>query len=292
MSEALHHPIHGEAGARSQEASVHMPAPSFWPMVLAFGIALLVAGLVTHYAVSVTGIAIMFFAAFGWWREVIPHEKHIEMPIDQALRPAPIMVEQRSVIRLKVGEGQHRLRVPEKLHPYSAGLWGGLAGGVAMAVLACLYGWFAQRSIWYPVNLLAGVVLPAMGQETVEQLRAFDTVAFFVALVGHGALSLLVGLLYAVMLPMFPRYAPFWAGILMPLIWSGLIGTTLAVLNPALNQRISWPWFIACQLGFGLVGGYIIARSAEITSMQSWGLAERISLHAPGVSSDRENHEG
>jgi hypothetical protein len=86
---------------------------------------------------------------------------------------------------------------------------------------------------------------------------------------------------YAVMLPMFPKYAPFWAGILMPLFWSGLVATTLDIVNPAMNARISWPWFVACQLGFGLVGGFVIARSTSISTMQAWSLAERAFLEAP-----------
>jgi hypothetical protein len=279
---------YGEAGERSPHNDIPMPAPSFWPMVTAFGIALLFAGLLTHWVVSATGAVLLFRSILGWWHDVIPHEKHVEMPIHQELRPAPIMVEARSVIRLRVGEGRHRIRVPEKVHPYSSGLWGGLAGGAAMALLACLYGLIAQHSIWYPVNLLAGVVIPGLGQTSVEQLRAFDGVAFVAALLGHGVLCILMGVLYAVMLPMFPKYAPLWAGILMPLFWSGVIGTTLQILNPALNTHISWPWFVVCQLGFGLVGGFVIARSSQIQSMQSWGLAERASIDAPGVSQERE----
>jgi hypothetical protein len=48
-----------------------------------------------------------------------------------------------------------------------------------------------------------------------------------------------------------------------------------------MNARISWPWFVACQLGFGLVGGFVIARSTSIATMQSWSLAERAFLEAP-----------
>jgi hypothetical protein len=246
------------------------------------------AGLLTHWAVSVIGVLIIARGVLGWWHDVIPLEKHEEMPIDAELRPAPIMVEERSVIRLRVGQGQHRIHVPEKVHPYSSGLLGGLAGGAAMAGLACLYGVLAEGSIWYPVNLLAGVVIPGMGDMTLEELKAFHGLAFAAASIGHVVLSMLVGVLYSVLLPMFPKYAPLWAGFLMPLLWSGLIGTTLEILNPALNTRISWPWFVACQLVFGLVGGFVIARSRKIESMQSWGLAERAELEAPGLSPERE----
>ena len=201
------------------------------------------------------------------------------MEVNPALRPVAIEVETRSVVRLGLGQGGHRTRVPEVIHPYSSGVWGGLAGGAVMAGLACLYGLFAQHSIWYPVNLLAGVVIPDLGNATLEQLRAFNGMAFFAALLGHITISILVGVLYAVMLPMFPKYAPFWAGILMPVIWSGVVATTLNMLNPALNSRINWPWFVVCQLGFGLVGGFLIARSTHIRTLQSWSLADRAFLH-------------
>ena len=270
--------------------AVLMPAPTSWPMVLAFGITLIAAGVLTHFVVSLVGLVIAARAAVGWWRVVVPEEEHELIPVDLAHRPSPIVVEERTVVRLRAGEARHRIRIPETVHPYTSGLWGGLAGGAAMAALACLYGLIAQHSIWYPVNLLAGVVLPSMGNATPDQLRAFDAIAFGAALGGHLVISVLVGLLYAVMLPMFPKYAPVWAGILVPLLWSGLIATTLALINPVLNERISWPWFVACQLGFGLVGGFVVARSTSIETMQSWDLAERAFLHAPGMKPPREQN--
>lgn len=270
------------------KTQIQLPAPTFWPMVLAFGLTLLLAGIVTHWAVSIVGFVIAAKAATGWWKTVIPHEQHEAVPIDMGRRPAAIRVGARSVVRLKLGEGGHRVRVPEEIHPYSAGFWGGLAGGAVMAALACLYGLVAYHSIWYPINLLSGVVIPDMGSESVEQLSKFNGLAFVAAFVGHWGISIMVGILYAVMLPMFPKYAAFWAGILMPVFWSGLVATTLNFINPALNSRISWPWFVVCQLGFGLVGGYVIARSTSIRTMQTWSLAERAFLETPR---DGEEHK-
>jgi hypothetical protein len=270
-----------------EHGHIHMPAPTFWPMVFAFGVTLLFAGMVTHWAISVVGGVIFLRSAVGWWRNVIPHEEHEEMPVDLALRPAPIVAGARSVVRLKLGEGGHRVRVPERIHPYSSGFWGGLAGGAAMAALACLYGVVAQGSIWFPINLLAGAVMPNLGTATLDQLRAFNETAFAAAFVGHGVISILVGVLYAVMLPMFPKYAVVWAGILSPLFWSGMVATTLDVVNPAMNARISWPWFVVAQLGFGLVGGYVVARSTSIRTMQSWTLAERAFLETPGSEENK-----
>jgi hypothetical protein len=286
-----HEVSHGEAGERTEHTHIELPASTFWPIVFAFGITLLGAGFVTHWAVSVVGLVIGLRGMLGWWHNVIPSEEHEEVPIDPLLRTTPLMVEERSVVRLEPGEQGHRVRIPEEVHPYTAGFVGGLAGGAAMAALACLYGLIAQGSIWYPVNLLAGVVIPDLGNASLEQLKAFNGLAFFSALVGHAVISMLVGVVYAVMLPMFPKFAPFWAGILMPLFWSGLIATTLNILNPALNGRISWPWFVVCQLAFGLVAGFVIARSTSIKTMQSWPMAERAFLHAPGIQPPKEDEK-
>jgi len=283
------HEGHGEAGERTDRPYIEMPEPTFWPMVFAFGLTLLFAGLVTQLIVGLVGLVIAFVAVRAWWHDVIPVESHVPVSIDAAHRPEPIQAEARSVMRLQVGEARHRVSIPEEIHPYSAGIIGGLAGGGAMAFLACLYGLIAEHSIWYPINLLAGVVVPSIGNATVEQLRSFDALAFFAALVGHITISILVGIIYAAIMPMFPKYAPFWAGILMPLFWSGLIATTLEIINPALNRRISWPWFVVCQLGYGLVGGFVIARSTKIRTMQSWDFASRAFIEAPGLRPPRSD---
>ena len=95
-------------------------------------------------------------------------------------------------------------------------------------------------------------------------------------------LSLLVGLLYAAMLPMLPRHPAFWGGLMAPLLCTGLIWTVLDVVNPLLNQRIDWRWFIASQVAFGMTGGFVIARSEQIETMQTWPMAARAGLETPG----------
>jgi len=282
---------YGEAGERSDVTEIQMPALTLWPLVLALGVMLVFAGIAIKTSlVSYAGILFALVAAVGWWRVVIPEDQHEAAPIEANHRPSPIQVGARSVMRLQVGEESHRVRIPEEIHPYSAGVLGGLAGGAVMAALACFYGLMAHHSIWYPVNLLAGVVIPSIGHETEAQLQAFDGFALGAAFAGHMVISMLVGVLYAVALPMFPKFAALWAGIFMPIIWSGVIATVLSLVNPTLNEHISWPWFVACQLGFGLVGGFIIARSTSIRTMQSWTLAERAFVDAPGVSG-KENQK-
>ena len=61
----------------------------------------------------------------------------------------------------------------------------------------------------------------------------------------HAVVSLVVGLLYGVMLPMLPRYPIVLAGIVAPLLWSGLLWSFLNVIDPPLNARIEWGWFVA-----------------------------------------------
>jgi hypothetical protein len=123
-------------------------------------------------------------------------------------------------------------------------------------------------------------------------LKAFDLPALALAIGIHGTFSILVGLLFAVLLPMLPsrRYA-FLGSLFAPLLWSALVWSTLDIVNPALNARIDWGWFVASQVAFGLVVGYIIHHSETVETMQSWPLAARAGLRAPGVSRERSPRE-
>jgi len=253
-----------------------------WPMVTAFGVALLAAGLVTDLVVSIVGFLIGIVGAIGWWRDVLPVEKHESVPLlPPAERAAPVRPVPASVEYLKLGHLGHRVRVPAEIHPYSSGVKAGLIGGAVMAMLAVLYGLIAQGSIWYPVNLLAAAGVPSLANASLEQLRAFSGVGFSVALFSHATLSVLIGLVYAVMVPMFPRRGWLWAGIVTPLFWTGLFHATARFINPTLAAQVDWPWFIVCQVAFGLVTGYVVARSESIETRQTWPLAARAGIEAP-----------
>src|ERR1051325_10228713 len=56
--------------------TLEMPAPTAWPIVLAFGTTLLFAGLVTSASISILGAVLMVVGAVGWFRDVLPHEAH------------------------------------------------------------------------------------------------------------------------------------------------------------------------------------------------------------------------
>ena len=272
---------------------ISLPAPTAWPMVTAFGITLLGAGLVTHPAVSVVGLVLALRGAVGWFYEVLPVEKHESVRLrPRAQRAQLIKVSPRTVTQLKAGEAGHRVRIPAEIHPYSSGIKGGLVGGVAMAIVACAYGIIAQHSVWYPINLLAAAAMPTLANADIEQLRSFHGTGFIVAFISHGIITLLVGLLFAVLLPMLPsRRAAFWGSLAAPLLWSALVGATLRLINPALNARIDWLWFIASQVAFGLTTGYVVHHSKMVETMQTWPLAARAGLESPGLMQEKGEAE-
>ena len=273
-----------EQESERTEGMIEVPAPTFWPFVTAFGIALLCAGLVTSLAVSVVGFVVVLRGGIGWFRDVLPVPDEEVVRIRYPEVPVAIVRSTRRVDHLQPGSEGHRVNIPVKVHPYSAGLLGGAIGGVGMAIIACLYGLIAQGSLWYPVNLLAAAALPALASAGPEELKAFHMSGLIVALISHSVISSLVGLLYAAILPMMPsRFTAFWGSFLAPILWTALIASTLNIVNPALNARIAWGWFIASQVAFGLITGYVVAHSKTVETAQSWPLAARAGLEAPGL---------
>jgi hypothetical protein len=277
-------------GLESRESdTIETPAPTVWPMVAALGVTLMGGGLVTHVIVSAVGLLLGLIAAVGWWKDVLPQARVEYVPLPSpGERAGPVMPSPATVEHLTIGEAGHRVRVPVEVQPYSAGIIGGLVGGVAMAVVALLYGMLAQGSLWYPINLLAGIAIPGMARLSGQELRAFSLSALIIAMLAHGVISLLTGLLYAVILPMLPRRHMVWGGVVAPLLWTGLIWAVLGIVNPALDARIDWPWFIASQIAFGLVTGLVISRAVPVATMQTWPLAARAGVEATGMDRGRE----
>ena len=87
------------------------------------------------------------------------------------------------------------------------------------------------------------------------------------------------------------RRAAFWGSFFSPVLWSALVWTTLDLINPALNARIDWVWFVASQIAFGMVTGYIVHHSKMVEMMQAWPLAARAGLEARGVVREKEGDE-
>jgi hypothetical protein len=272
------------ASAQAERGVIELPAPTAWPMVLALGVTLGCAGLVTHLVVTIVGAVLALAAIIGWWRQVLP----VEQVEQVALRPAAeraraIVPSPAAVERFSLGAGGHRARIPVEVQPISAGIKGGIVGGVAMAIIALLYGLLFQRSIWYPINLLSAAAMPRMASADTATLRAFSGPALLLGFIAHGVISVLAGLLYALILPMLPRRHMLWGGLVAPLLWTGLIWALLGVINPALNARVDWTWFIASQIAFGLAAGYVVARAQPVATMQTGSLAARAGVEATGT---------
>src|SRR6185295_7456605 len=164
--------------------TIEVPASTPWPFVTAFGLALLFAGLVTSLAVSAVGMAVILSGVIGWFRNVFPESKVEFVELETA---APVIARStRRVDHLLPGAAGHRVFIPVEVHPYTAGLLGGLVGGAGMAIIACLYGLGAQGSIWYPINLLAAAALPSLANAGATELRVFHFSGFVVAFFSHG----------------------------------------------------------------------------------------------------------
>ena len=158
---------------------------------------------------------------------------------------------------------------------------------MAMAALACLYGFLKQRSIWYPINLLAATASARSFHFSTTSLSTFHLSSFSLAVVIHLLTSLLVGLLYGAMLPMFPRRPILLGGVVAPILWTGLLHSILGLINPLLDARIDWQWFIASQFAFGIVAGLIVARQERVSTRQFVPFAMRAGIEAPGIMREK-----
>ena len=268
---------------------IEMPASTAWPLVLAFGFTLMFAGLLTSLSVSVLGVVLAAAGCVGWFREVFPREHEETVPV--VFEEHRITTERRVVDRVPVAPALVRAWLPLETYPVSAGLKGGLAGGVAMAVLACAYGLLKVGSIWYPINLLAATVYAESLKLGPAQLNSFHADSFAIALVLHGIGSIFVGLLYGAMLPMFARRPIVLGGLIAPVLWSGLLYSSMQLLNPLLASRINWIWFMASQIAFGVVAGIVVVRQERVSIRENLPFIVRAGVEAPGIMPPRGSGE-
>ena len=167
-----HRQLLGHGMIRPVRRAVEMPRATAWPIVLALGITLLGAGLVTSLALS---SSVRCCSSSAWaagsanccpgaatctshWssRRCVPAGRRRPGTVDQ-LRP---------------GMAGYRFQLPEKIHPISAGVKGGIVGGLVMPIPALAYGLLSGHGLWFPINLLAGMVVPGISGETAAAARA------------------------------------------------------------------------------------------------------------------------
>jgi hypothetical protein len=174
-------------------------------------------------------------------------------------------------------DSAHSLLYPTHAYPYTAGLAGGLLGGLAMTLPALAYGLLSGHGLWYPVNLVAATILRYMQTWTTPQVAAFDPPALVVGLAIHLVVATLVGLIFAILLPTLPGRPQIWALIVGPLLWGAAVWVILPVLNPLMAQLLDWPSFGFANLIYGLVMGFWVAHTPLVPAHT----AHHLRLHRP-----------
>ncbi len=265
----------GQPGSAADENSVEMPRATASPLVLCLGLALLAAGAMLGPAFLVVGALVLVAGLAMWLAQLAPGRGHGHEPRAlPAHRPAPVTSRRKSVEQLRPGIPGYRPRLPETIHPVSTGIKGGIIGGMVMPMPAFLYGLVSHHGIWYPVNLLAGMVLPGVGNMSDAQLEKFSLTLLLMGIVIHAIISVVFGLLYGVLLPTLPDIplplakrvgaSIAWGGLVFPILWSSVTYCLMGSANPVLQQRVNWPWFIASQFVFGIVAAIVVERSEKI----------------------------
>jgi len=247
---------------------MEMPRATPWPIVLALGLALLGAGLATTLVLSLVGGVLFVFGLGGWIGQLLPGRGHVREPlVEPVLRPKPVVEKPGTVEQLRPGMAGDRFRLPEKIHPISAGVKGGIVGGLVMPIPALAYGLISGHGLWFPINLLAGMVIPGIGGATAAELEQFRWGSLILAIVIHATFSVSFGLLFGVVsptLPPIPGGPVIAGGILMPLLWTGLCHGFMGIIDPLLREHVNWPWFIASQVVYGLAMSVVVIRTEKV----------------------------
>jgi hypothetical protein len=278
---------HGGGHGHEGEGFVQLPTPTIWPFVFALGVSLLIAGMVTHWAVSVLGACLSLSGIVGWFRQIFPHEAHAPVPIVSEAVPITTTY----VVRVPRPSPGHREVLPIESHSWTVGVKGGLAGGAAMTVPAVLFGLIKYGSIWYPMNLLAAGGFTSWAHESDAFLAQFHLEGFLAALAIHLFASILVGLVYGAMLPVFPKYPILTAGFVAPFLWTGLLYTSLGIISPILDERINWMWFVVSQIAFGLVAGFVVNLQLKVRTKQFQELPFAVRAGLETVEPDLEKRD-
>jgi hypothetical protein len=260
---------------------IKLPAPTPWPMVLSLGLALLITGMVTHWVISLLGLVLAFRSILGWFFDLFPHEQHVMVPIHAGV----ITISSTRTTRVQQPiDTNHRKLLPVETFSLASGIKGGIIGGIAMVIPAALFGLIRYHSVWYAVNLLAAGGFVSWAGESNAFLAEFHLRGLLAASGIHSLTSVLIGLLYGAMLPMFPRRPILTAGFVAPFLWTGILYSALGIISPILNARIDWRWFVLSQIAYGLVCGFVVNLQVKVRTPQFRALP--FSVRA-GIHSDQ-----
>jgi hypothetical protein len=239
---------------------IDLPAPTPWPMVLAFGLSLMITGMVTHWVISLLGLVLTL----------------------RSIQAAVVEISSTRTTREQLPiDANHRKLLPVETFSVVSGIKGGIVGGIAMIVPAALFGLIRYHSVWYAVNLLAAGGFISWADKSNAFMAQFHWEGLLAASGIHALTSVLIGLLYGAMLPMFPRKPILTAGFVAPFLWTGILYSALGIISPVLNERIDWIWFVISQVAFGLVCGFVVNLQVKVRTPQFRALpfAVRAGIH-------------
>ncbi len=250
-----------------QTDAVKLPAPTAWPMVLALGLSLVIAGMVTTVAISLLGLVL---AVIGQ-RRLVPASV-----ADGAarIRRRATSCRYPPSARVLLSRGCRSARCTARCCRWKPiksrrGSKAGSRAGVAMSVPAMLFGLIKYHSIWYAINLLAaGGFVSWAGRKqrvsgAVSLRRDFWRRLRFTALRRCWS-----GSCMARCFRCFPNTPILTCGFIAPFLWTGLVYSILGIVSPILDQRIDWLWFTISQCAFGLVAGFVVNLDVKVRTPQ------------------------
>jgi hypothetical protein len=245
-------------------------------MVLALGITLMLGGMITHAILSVLGALLAIIASVGWFRNVLPHEQHEDVLVR-------ITAADRSISEaVEPDAPAPTTKALQRSYSFVSGIEAGLAGGTAMGLVAMIFSLIRFHSFWYATNLMAASSFLSWTNAEDAFLSSFHLEGLLVALAIHIFISVLIGLLYASIVPIFPRLAVVTGGLVTPLVWTALAYSVMDSVTPVLAARVDWPWFIISQIAFGLTAVAVVSLRVRVRSAEFRALSfdQRAGLHS------------
>jgi len=153
---------------------------------------------------------------------------------------------------------------PEWVYPYSAGVMGGLIGGMGVALVGAGYGLISGVGIWLPVNLVAAAILRQLQLQPLGEIARFNPLALGTGLILHAGISIALGAMFSFLLPALPGRPLFWGPVIGPLLWVGASVAALPVINPVMSANLEIVSFAIANVLYGLLLGWWIDRTPMV----------------------------
>ncbi len=151
----------------------------------------------------------------------------------------------------------------ENVYPLRVGITGGVVAGAVMALAMALWGALSGNGLWFPVNMISATVLRGLQDASIAELQQFMPMAAFVGTLIHFATSILLGLIFAIVLPMLPGWSWFWGVVVGLLLWAAAQYAVLPLVNPKMEALVNQPTFILANVAYSVVLGWWVSRAEK-----------------------------